>query len=106
MMLNQGKAYLQKALEEHPNMRPELRAAVVFALAEADETIAWHPSLINYGRAARILQPEALAMTGLAMLDVHDPRATEIATLLASKAAHQGDLVSWKGSYLPLLDTT
>ena len=43
-------------------------------------------------------------MTGLAMLQVHDARAAQVATLLASEAVHQGDLVSWKGSYVPLLD--
>ncbi len=52
-MLNQGKAYLQKALEEHPKMRPELRAAVVFALAESVEK-SLAPRLIKYGRVARI----------------------------------------------------
>ena len=102
-MLNQGKSYLQKALEEHPKMRPELRAAVVFALAESGEQSLG--SQLDQLLARRAdLQPEALAMTGLAMLDVHDPRATQVAALLASEAAHQDDLVSWKGSYLPLID--
>jgi hypothetical protein len=76
---------------------------VVFALAESDEK-SLAPQLDQLWARRADLQPEALAMTGLAMLDVHDPRATQVAALLASKAAHQGDLVSWKGSYLPLLD--
>jgi hypothetical protein len=38
------------------------------------------------------------------MLHLHDARAADIATLLATEAVHQGDLVSWKGSYVPLLD--
>jgi uncharacterized protein YfaS (alpha-2-macroglobulin family) len=102
-MLNQGKSYLQKALDEHPNMRAELRAAVVFALAEAGEQ-SLGPDLDQLWSRRADLQPEALAMTGLAMLEVHDARANQLATLLASEAVHQGDLVSWKGSYLPLLD--
>ena len=102
-MLDRGKEYLHKALDQHPRMRPELRAAVVYALAEAGDT--------NLGAALDAqwskrndLQPEALAMTGLAMLQLQDGRAPQIASLLASKAMHQGDLVSWKGSYVPLLD--
>src|SRR6185437_15652685 len=103
-MLNRGKRYLRKQLDEHPRMRPELRAAVVYALAEAGET--------NFGAALdeqwsrrKDLEPEALAMTGLAMLQAHDARATEVAKLLAGEAKKQGELVSWKGSYVPLLDT-
>jgi hypothetical protein len=84
-------------------MRAELRAAVVFALAEAGEQ-SLGPDLDQLWSHRADLQPEALAMTGLAMMEVHDARANQLATLLASEAVHQGDLVSWKGSYLPLLD--
>jgi uncharacterized protein YfaS (alpha-2-macroglobulin family) len=102
-MLNRGTEYLQTALTQHPRMRPELRAAVVYALAEAGETNLGTALDAQWSRR-KDLQPEALAMTGLAMLQVHDTRATDIATLLASEAVHQGDLVYWKGSYVPLLD--
>jgi uncharacterized protein YfaS (alpha-2-macroglobulin family) len=102
-MLRRGVSYLRDALEKHPRMRPELRAAVVYALAEAGETDLG--SALNDQWARRNdLQPEALAMTGLAMLQVHDARAAQIASLLGSKAVRQGELVSWKGSYVPLLD--
>ena len=107
LMLDQGKLYLQKALKEHPKMRAELRAAVVFALAEAgEESLNYdlRPDLDQLWSHRADLQPEALAMTGLAMLKVQDVRANQLATLLASQAVHQGDLVFWKGSYLPLLD--
>jgi uncharacterized protein YfaS (alpha-2-macroglobulin family) len=103
LMLDNGQSYLQKALAEHPKMRPELRAAVVFALAESGES-SLGPELDQLWSRRADLQPEALAMTGIAMLDMHDPRAAQVATLLASEAVLQGDLVSWKGSYLPLLD--
>jgi uncharacterized protein YfaS (alpha-2-macroglobulin family) len=105
--LDQGQEYLRKALREHPKMRPELRAAVVYALAQSPEQQygpKLGPELDRLWSRRADMQPEALAMTGLAMLEVHDTRASEVATLLASKAVHQGDLVSWKGSYLPLLD--
>jgi uncharacterized protein YfaS (alpha-2-macroglobulin family) len=107
-MLNIGKNYLTKALEDHPRMRPELRAAVVYALAQqgtggygaSDLT----PELDRLWSRRATLPAEALAMTGLAMLEVHDARASEIAALLARQAVVSGELVSWKGSYQPLLD--
>jgi hypothetical protein len=102
-MLNRGKDYLQTALAQHPRIRPELRAAVVYALAEAGETNLESALDAQWSRR-KDLQPEALAMTCLAMLHLHDARAADIATLLATEAVHQGDLVSWKGSYVPLLD--
>jgi alpha-2-macroglobulin len=102
-MLNRGMAYLRKALDQHPRMRPELRAAVVYAEAEAGGQRLGGALDAQWSRR-KDLEPEALAMTGLAMLQVHDARAAQIATLLASEAVHQGELVSWKGSYVPLLD--
>ena len=102
-MLNRGKAYLNSQLSQHPRMRPELRAAVVYALAEAGDT-KLQAALDEQWSRRKDLQPEALAMTGLAMLQVQDARATQIASLLASQAVHQGELVSWKGSYVPLID--
>jgi hypothetical protein len=102
-MLDQGKTYLHRQLGQHPRMRPELRAAVVYALAEAGETNL-SAALDEQWSRRKDLAPEALAMTGLAMLQVHDARAADAAKLLASEATHQGDLVSWKGNYIPLLD--
>jgi uncharacterized protein YfaS (alpha-2-macroglobulin family) len=102
-MLVRGKTYLQGLLADHPKMRPELRAAVVYALAEAGEGDLGTALDAQWSRRSD-LQPEALAMTGLAMLKVHDARATKIASLLESKAVRQGELVSWKGSYVPMLD--
>ncbi|HEY0795308.1 MAG TPA: MG2 domain-containing protein [Acidisarcina sp.] len=107
-MLNNGKIYLRKALTEHPRMRPELRSAVVYALAEGStdtrDNEPLGPELDTLWSRRADLQPEALAMTGLAMLDAHDSRASQVANLLSSQAVKQGDLVSWKGSYLPMLD--
>ena len=102
-MLTRGIAFLHKDLDGHPRMRPDLRAAVVYALAEAgDKQLG--PALDAQWSRRKDLEPETLAMTGLAMLEVHDARATEIANLLAAEAVHQGELVSWNGSYVPLLE--
>jgi hypothetical protein len=102
-MLSRGKTYLTGELRQHPRMRPELRAAVVYALAEAGDTNLG-AALDEQWSRRKDLQPEALAMTGLAMLQVHDARAADLAHLLASRAVHQGELVSWQSSYVPLLD--
>ena len=102
-MLRKGMAYLSKALNEHPTMRPELRAAVLYALAEAGDKRLGASLDAQWGRR-KDLDAEALAMTGLAMLQVGDSRAAQVAALLASKAEHQGDLVNWTGGYIPTLD--
>jgi uncharacterized protein YfaS (alpha-2-macroglobulin family) len=102
-MLGNGQQYLRKQLEQHPNMRPDLRAAVVYALAESgDQQI--QAALDQQWSRRKDLQPEALAMTGLAMLESGDNRAAQIGSLLESIATKQGIVVSWKGSYAPLLD--
>ena len=102
-MMSHGVQYLQTALKQHPKMRPELRAAVVYALAYAGATDLKATLDLQWDRR-KDLQPEALAMTGLAMLQVKDTRANDIAELLRSKAVRKGDLVSWTGSYVPLVD--
>ncbi len=50
------------------------------------------------------LSPQALAYTGLAMLDANDSRASAIAQLLEKKARVEGDLASWPESRNNLLD--
>ncbi|MEZ2345561.1 alpha-2-macroglobulin [Terriglobus sp. RCC_193] len=102
-MINRGMEYLRTGLKDHPRMRPELRAAVVYALASAGDANLKEALDAQWDRR-KDLQPEALAMTGLAMLQVKDVRAAELANLLRSRAVRKGDLVSWTGSYVPLLD--
>ncbi len=103
-MVERGKQYLRTSVQKHPKMRPELRAAVVYALAYAGDANLQEALDSQWGRR-KDLQPEALAMTGLAMLQVKDARAPQVADLLRSKVVHQGELASWTGSYVPLLDT-
>lgn len=102
-MLESGTHYLHQTLAEHERMRPELRAAVVYALAMSGDSDIKHALDEQFNRR-NDLDPEPLAMTGLAMLAVHDSRAQQIAALLESKTTRQGDLAYWKGSYTPLLD--
>ena len=102
-MLAKGQEFLRGELQEHPRMRPDLRAAVVYALAESGDKSLQTPLETQWQRR-RDLSPEALAMTGLAMAKTGDTRAGQVAAMLEAGAVRQGELVSWKGSYLPLLD--
>ncbi len=102
-MVQRGAGYLRDQLKQHPKMRPELRAAVVYALAYAGDKNLKEVLDAQWERR-RDLQPEALAMTGLAMLQVGDARVSGIADLLRKLAVRKGELVSWTGSYVPLLD--
>lgn len=102
-MLESGEQYLRRQLAAHPRMRPELRASVIYALSQADSTNLAAAIDTEWERR-KDLEPEGMAMLGLAMKAVQDPRAAQAAQLLASEAQHQGDLVFWKGSYAPFVD--
>jgi len=97
-----GIAFLKQTLAKHPRMLPELRAYVVYALGEANEIDRSQLDIL-YNRR-NDLSSQALAFTGLAMLRAKDAHATEITTLLESKARIQGDLASWPAATNPLLD--
>ena len=104
--LRRGVVYLQNTLKAHPRMLPELRAYTVYALALAgtgDRALLTNEIDTLFGRRSD-LSAQGLAFTGLAMLEVKDDRAQEIATLLATKANREGDLVSWPTTRQPLLD--
>ena len=98
-----GVGYLEKQLIQHPRMIPALRAYVVYALSLADaRNLA--PSIETLWSRRNDLSPEALALTGMAMLRTGDNRASQIAQMLEAKAQRAGTLVSWPSSYSPLLD--
>ena len=111
--------FLQNALEQHPHMLPELRAYVAYALAESlniqsnkyiSTNAREHSTQIVKDQLDTLysrrddLGPQALAYTGLAMLDANDSRASNIAQLLEKKARIEGDLASWPESRNNLLD--
>lgn len=106
-MLFNGRRYLRLQLRTHPKMRPQLRATVVYALgfgAAAAKDADLLAALDAQWSRRSDLDAEALAMTGLAMLQLHDTRSADIAALLVKLAQPQGDLVHWTGTYAPLLD--
>lgn len=99
---NSGIDFLKKQLQQHPRMIPELRAYVVYALAESGNTDT--KQLDSLYSRRNDLSPQALAYTGLAMLDANDPHAADIARLLEKKARLEGDLASWPSARNELLD--
>ena len=84
-------------------MVPDLRAYVVYALAEGGENNLKESANTLWSRR-KDLTPEGLAMTGLAMLTLSDGRSAQIAKLLEAQAKHDGDAAYWPSSYSPLLD--
>lgn len=102
-MLQRGAAYLWTQLAAHPHMLPELRAYVIFSLAESGQTGLSRELDTLWSRRGD-LSGEGLALTGLAMLDAGDKRAGDIAALLEKKAKVEGQLASWPSTYNPLLD--
>jgi uncharacterized protein YfaS (alpha-2-macroglobulin family) len=104
-MQQKGIGFLQEQLKQHPRMLPELRAYVVYALAESETRGRLVKGSLDtlYGRRGD-LSAEGLAITGLAMLDVTDDRADEIAKLLEKKAEVSGGLAVWTSGYSPLMD--
>jgi len=97
-----GVTYLQEMLREHPRMLPELRAYVVYALAEANKPD--QAQLDNLWSRRSDLSAQGLAFTGLAMLRAMDGRAADVGKLLESRARVEGELASWPSTANPLLD--
>jgi len=100
--MNKGRAWVQATLAAHPDMIPDLRAYVVYALATTGgapkEAIdkAWD----SRGK----LSDEGLALVGLALDAAGDGRAKGAAQLLERKAKTGQDGAHWEGSYDGLLD--
>jgi uncharacterized protein YfaS (alpha-2-macroglobulin family) len=100
--MNKGRAWLQSALSAHPEMIPDLRAYVVFALATTGG--APKDALDAAWDSRAKLTDEGLALTGLALDAAGDGRAKEAALLLEKKAKTTDADAYWTGSYDELLD--
>ncbi|MGA7651171.1 MAG: MG2 domain-containing protein [Terracidiphilus sp.] len=100
--LQKGRAWLAQALSKYPNMIPDLRAYVVYALAttggaekEAIET-AWDDRTK--------VSDEGLALIGLALDAAEDARAKDVAQLLEKKAKVTDHDAHWEGTYDGMLE--
>jgi len=97
-----GKEYLKKMLVQHPKMIPDLRAYVVYALAQAGERD--RNSLNKVWDSHSSLSSEGLALAGLALHLNGDARAGEAAQLLRYTAKQEGDGTYWPSSKDDLLE--
>ena len=100
--MNKGRAWLQSTLVKHPDMLPDLRAYVVYALAT---TGGAPPDALDETWDSRgKLNDESLALAGLALDAANDSRAKEAAALLLKKVKDDGNEASWNGNYDGQLD--
>jgi uncharacterized protein YfaS (alpha-2-macroglobulin family) len=100
--LDKGRTWLQSMLAAHPDMIPDLRAYVVYALAITGG--APKNALDKAWDDRGHLSDEGLALTGLALHAASDPRAKQAAELIEQKAKTTGNDVYWSGNYDELLD--
>jgi hypothetical protein len=100
--LNKGRGWLQSALAAHPDMIPDLRAYVVYALATTGA--APKDALDKAWDNRSKVSDEGLALTGLAFDAAGDSRAKEAAQLLEKKAKTTDSDAYWAGNYDGLLD--
>jgi uncharacterized protein YfaS (alpha-2-macroglobulin family) len=100
--MSKGRNWLIATLAAHPDMIPELRAYVVYALATTGG--APKDALDKTWASREKLSDEGLALTGLALDAAGDSRAKDAALLLEKKAKTTGTDAYWSGSYDGLLD--
>ena len=100
--LDKGRAWLEAALAAHPEMIPDLRAYVVYALATTGG--APRDALDKAWDSRAKLSDEGLALVGLALGAAGDARAKEAAALMEKKAKTTGTDAYWTGNYNSLMD--
>jgi alpha-2-macroglobulin len=100
--LGKGRAWLVKTLAAHPDMIPDLRAYVVYALATTGG--APKDALDKAWESRGKLSDEGLALVGLALDTARDSRAHEAALLLEKKARVSDIDAHWEGNYDGLLE--
>ncbi len=100
--VDKGRAWLVSTLAAHPDMVPDLRAYLVFALATTGG--APKDGLDKAWDSRGKLSDEGLALVGLALDAAGDGRAKEAATLLENKARVSDIDAHWEGSYDGLLE--
>jgi uncharacterized protein YfaS (alpha-2-macroglobulin family) len=99
---NNARKWLVNTLAVHPDMIPDLRAYVVYALAGSKSV---SPDALNRAWSDRDkLTDEGLALLGLAFDAVGDNRAGEAAMLLEKKAKVSDVDAHWESNYDELLD--
>jgi len=101
--LNHAFAFLHSSLTQHPNMRPDLRAYVVYALAL--NTVASAEELQAAWTERSNLKTQGLAMLGIAFLASGDQgKAQEIAATIEAQATVTELEASWPSTYDYLME--
>jgi len=100
--LIKGRNWLASALAAHPNIVPDLRAYVVYALATTGG--APKEAMDKAWESRDKLSDEGLALVGLALDAAGDGRAKDAATLLEKKAKVTDVDAYWTGNYDGLLE--
>ncbi len=99
---NKARSWLIATLAAHPNMIPDLRAYVVYALATTGG--APQDALDKAWDSRDKLSDEGLALAGLALAAAGDSRAKQVVELLEKKAKVTDFDAHWEGNYDGLLD--
>ena len=101
--LNRAIDYLHSALSQHQNMRYDLRAYVVYALALTHS--AKPEELADAWKDHTNMTTEGLSMLGLALLSTGDQaKAQEIAATVESQAVVNDFEASWPSTYDYLME--
>lgn len=101
--LQRGQQFLRSALDQYPNMRPDLRAYVVYAL---ESTGSASPQMLEVAWQARdSMATQGLSLLGLALQTSGDTqRAIEVAHKIEQAAMVEGDEAHWDASYDYLME--
>jgi uncharacterized protein YfaS (alpha-2-macroglobulin family) len=102
--LNKARGWLAATLAKYPNMIPDLRAYVVYALATTGGAPSGKDALDKVWEGRDKLSDEGLALAGLALDAAGDSRAKDAAQLLEKKAKATDSDAYWSGNYDGLLD--
>ncbi len=100
--LSKGRDWLTSTLSEHPDMIPDLRAYVLYALATTGG--APKEELDKIWESRDKLSDEGLALVGLALDAAGDGRAKDVTQLLEKKAKTTDSDAHWTGSYDGMLE--
>ncbi|HLW53739.1 MAG TPA: MG2 domain-containing protein [Candidatus Angelobacter sp.] len=100
--LTNGEKFLKQQLQQHANMRPDLRAYVVYALAldKASDSKMLDEA---YGRRSD-MNSQGLSMLGLALHAAGDSRDRDVAALLEKQAIVDESEAHWPSDYDYLME--
>jgi len=100
--IDNGTGWLAKRLTEGPDLAPDLRAYLVYALAVAGKPDGAALGAVYQARAK--LSPYGMALLGLAMEEQKDARAAEIAATLEQAAKQDQEEAWWPATRDDMLD--